>query len=86
MYTQDLLKKFGMNDAKPIKTPMGTNGHLDLNVRGKSVDQKVYESMIGSLLYSCASSTFRSLTSTTTSVVWATHPLRNLHKVLSLLF
>jgi hypothetical protein len=29
-YTQDLLNKFGMKDAKPIKTPMGTNGHLDL--------------------------------------------------------
>jgi hypothetical protein len=44
-----------MNDGKPIKTPMGTNGHLDLDTRGKSVDQKVYRSMIGSLLYLCAS-------------------------------
>ena len=26
-YTQDILSKFGMKDAKPIKTPMGTNGH-----------------------------------------------------------
>ena len=24
-YTQDILNKFGMKDAKPIKTPMGTN-------------------------------------------------------------
>src|SRR6187455_454199 len=54
-YTQDLLKRFGMKDAKPIKTPMGTNGHLDLDTGGKSVDQKVYRSMIGSLLYLCAS-------------------------------
>jgi hypothetical protein len=54
-YTQDLLKKFGIKDAKPIKTSMGTNGHLDLNAGGKSVDQKVYRSMIGSLLYLCAS-------------------------------
>jgi hypothetical protein len=52
---QDILKKFGMKDAKPIKTPMGTNGHLDLDTRGKFVDQKVYRSMIGSLLYLCAS-------------------------------
>jgi hypothetical protein len=44
-----------MKDAKPIKTPMGTNGHLDLDTGGKSVDQKVYCSMIGSLLYLCAS-------------------------------
>jgi hypothetical protein len=44
-----------MKNAKPIKTPMGTNGHLDLDTGGKSVDQKVYLSMIGSLLYLCAS-------------------------------
>jgi hypothetical protein len=54
-YTQDILIKFGMKDAKPIKTPMGTNGHLDLDTRGKTVDQKVYRLMIGSLLYLCAS-------------------------------
>jgi hypothetical protein len=54
-YIQDILKKFGMKNAKPIKTPMGTNGHLDLDTEGKSVDQKVYRSMIGSLLYLCAS-------------------------------
>jgi hypothetical protein len=54
-YTQDLLKRFGMKDAKPTKTPMGTDGHLDLNKGGKSVDQKAYRSMIGSLLYLCAS-------------------------------
>jgi hypothetical protein len=54
-YIQDILTKFGMKDAEPIKTPMGTNGHLDLDTRDKSVDQKVYRSMIGSLLYFCAS-------------------------------
>jgi hypothetical protein len=48
-YTQDLLKRFGMKDAKPAKTPMGTDGHVDLNKGGKSVDQKAYRSMIGSL-------------------------------------
>jgi hypothetical protein len=54
-YTQDFLKKFGMKDAKPAKTPMGTDRHLDLNKGGKFVDQKAYWSMIGSLLYLCAS-------------------------------
>jgi hypothetical protein len=54
-YIQDIITKFGMKDAKPIKTPMGTNGHLDLDTGGKSADQKVYRSMIGSLLYLCAS-------------------------------
>jgi hypothetical protein len=54
-YVKDMLKKFDMADAKPIKTPMALNGHLDLNEEEKSVDQKVYGSMIGSLLYLCAS-------------------------------
>jgi hypothetical protein len=49
-YIQDILKKSGMKNAKLIKTPMGTNGHFDLDIGGKSVDQKVYQSMIGSLL------------------------------------
>jgi hypothetical protein len=54
-YNHDLLKKFGMEKAKPIKTPVGTNDHLDLDMGGKSIDQKVYHTMIGSLLYLCAS-------------------------------
>jgi hypothetical protein len=54
-YIQDILRKFGMKNSKPIKTPMGTNGHLDIDTGGKSIDQKVYRSMIGSLLYLCAS-------------------------------
>ena len=54
-YTHDMLKKFDMVNAKPTKTPMPTNGHLDLNIEGKVVDTKVYRSMISSLLYLCAS-------------------------------
>jgi hypothetical protein len=54
-YTHDMLKKFDMVNAKPIKTPMPTNGHLDLNGEGKTMDTKVYRSMISSLLYLCAS-------------------------------
>jgi hypothetical protein len=46
---------FGMKDVKPINTPMGTNGHLDLDIGSKSIDQKVYRSMIGTLLYIYAS-------------------------------
>jgi hypothetical protein len=34
---------------------MGTNSHLDLDMGGTLVDQKVYHSMIDSLLYLCAS-------------------------------
>jgi hypothetical protein len=54
-YTRDILKKFGVENAKPIKTPIGANGHFDLDMGGTSVDQKVYRCMIGSLLYLYAS-------------------------------
>ena len=54
-YIKDMIKKFGMNDSKAISTPMGTNGNLDSDVSGNMVDQKLYRSMIGSLLYMTAS-------------------------------
>jgi hypothetical protein len=44
-----------MTNAKPISTTMPTNRHIDLDEIGKAVDTKVYRSMIGSLLYLCAS-------------------------------
>jgi hypothetical protein len=40
-----------MDNSKSIKTPMTTNGHLDLDEGGNSVDLKLYRSMIDSLLY-----------------------------------
>ena len=54
-YTKDLFKKFNMQECKGMSTPMPTSGHLDLTKDGEPVDQKVYRSMIGSLLYLCAS-------------------------------
>jgi hypothetical protein len=54
-YTKDILKKFNMDECKTIKTPMPTNGHLDLDEGGKPIDQTLYHSMIGSLLYLTAS-------------------------------
>jgi hypothetical protein len=38
-YNKDMLKKFGMEDAKGISTPMGTNGSLDSDTRGLLLDQ-----------------------------------------------
>ena len=54
-YTQDMLKRFKLSDVKPATTPMPTKCQLDIDPNGKAVDQKVYRSMIGSLLYLCAS-------------------------------
>jgi hypothetical protein len=44
-----------MDKAKSIKTFIDTNCHLDLDMGGKLVDQKVYRFMIDSLLYVCIS-------------------------------
>ena len=54
-YIKDMIKKFGMNDSKAISTPMRTNGNLDSDASGNLVDQKLYQSMIESLLYVTAS-------------------------------
>jgi hypothetical protein len=56
-YIKDMVKKFGMIDSKVISTPMGTNDNLDSDASGNMVDQKLYRSMIGSLLYVTVSRT-----------------------------
>ncbi|KAJ9544346.1 hypothetical protein OSB04_024053 [Centaurea solstitialis] len=62
-YIKDMLKKFNMTDCSPIKTPMPTGNLLGPDLTGKSVDQKIYRSMIGSLLY---------LTATRPDIMFAT--------------
>src|SRR3954463_9371746 len=54
-YTQDMLKRFNYDGLKGTKTPMPLKCQLDLDPNGKEVDQREYRSMIGSLLYLCAS-------------------------------
>jgi hypothetical protein len=54
-YTKDILKKFKMDDSKPLSTPMSTTTTLDVDKDREPVDQKEYRSMIGSLLYLTAS-------------------------------
>jgi hypothetical protein len=54
-YIKDILKMFRMKDAKGISTPMGTNGNLDSDASGNMMDQKMYRSIIRSLLYVTAS-------------------------------
>jgi hypothetical protein len=50
-YTKDILKKFKMDDSKPLSTPMSTTTTLDVDEDGEPMDQKEYRRMIGSLLY-----------------------------------
>jgi hypothetical protein len=55
-YTQHMLKKFNMDsEVKGAKTLMPTKVTLEFDPNGKKVDQKLYRSMIGSLLYLCTS-------------------------------
>ena len=54
-YTRELLKRFGMEDSKPVGTPMCTSTKLDKDDEGTQVDEKGYRGMIGSLLYLTAS-------------------------------
>jgi hypothetical protein len=49
-YTKDILKKFKMDDLKPLSTPMSTTIALDADEDGEPVDQKEYRSMISSLM------------------------------------
>ena len=50
-YLKEMLKKFKMEDCKPMTTPMITGCKLCADDRSADVDQKLYRSMIGSLLY-----------------------------------
>ncbi|GFQ00422.1 uncharacterized mitochondrial protein atmg00810 [Phtheirospermum japonicum] len=54
-YANNLVKKFGLENEKPKKSPLGETGKLNRNDAGVSVDNTVYRSMIGSLLYLTAS-------------------------------
>jgi hypothetical protein len=50
-YMKDILKKFKMDDSKPLSTPMRTTTALNADEDGEPVDQKEYRSKIDSLLY-----------------------------------
>jgi hypothetical protein len=54
-YVNDILKKFGFEDAKPAKTTMEKDKPLLKDEYGKEVDIHLYRSMIGSLMYLTAS-------------------------------
>ena len=49
------MKKFVLESASSVRTPMSPNVNLIVNLLGKSVDLSLYRSMIGSLLYLTAS-------------------------------
>ncbi|GJS10696.1 retrovirus-related pol polyprotein from transposon TNT 1-94 [Tanacetum coccineum] len=50
-YVTKILKKFGLSDVKIASTPMETQKPLLKDAGGEDVDEHLYRSMIGSLMY-----------------------------------
>ncbi|GKD45972.1 retrovirus-related pol polyprotein from transposon TNT 1-94, partial [Tanacetum coccineum] len=49
-YIKEMLKKFDLEDSKPIKTPMSPKTKLTRDEDGEPIDNTKYRGMIGSLL------------------------------------
>ncbi|GJV14824.1 retrovirus-related pol polyprotein from transposon TNT 1-94 [Tanacetum coccineum] len=46
-YIKEMLKKFGLDDSKPMKTPMSSDTKLTKDEECESVDSTKYRGMIG---------------------------------------
>ncbi|KAI3769842.1 hypothetical protein L6452_00956 [Arctium lappa] len=62
-YIRDILRKFQMENSKPIGTPMAPGTKIGSDPSGKAVDIRTYRGMIGSLMY---------LTSTRPDIMFST--------------
>ena len=51
MYIREILKTFGLEDSKPVSTPMIIGHKLSKNDEFAKVNQTMYRSMIGKLQY-----------------------------------
>ncbi|KAH0667872.1 hypothetical protein KY285_029078 [Solanum tuberosum] len=54
-YISDILNRFKMQDCKPVSTPITTGVKLGKDEDSEKVDDSMYRSLIGSLLYLTAS-------------------------------
>ncbi|CAM8930697.1 unnamed protein product [Rhodiola kirilowii] len=54
-YARNLIKKFDLEKASHKRTPAATHLKITKDDAGKNVDQTLYRSMIGSLIYLTAS-------------------------------
>ena len=54
-YAKNLVKKFGLETSKCLKTPMGTNDKLSKDDNDISIDPTLFRNMIRCLLYLTAS-------------------------------
>nr|GEU32548.1 copia protein [Tanacetum cinerariifolium] len=56
-YIKEMLKKFGLEESKPMKTPISSDTKLMKDKECESVDSIKYRGMIGRLLYQTTSRT-----------------------------
>lgn len=49
-YVKEMLKKFGMEDCKPVSIPIVSGLHLSKDDESPKADQTLYRSMIGGIL------------------------------------
>ncbi|XP_035834245.1 secreted RxLR effector protein 161-like [Helianthus annuus] len=54
-YVHDVLEKFEMSGTAPMSTPFAMNHGINPDLTGEKVDETLYRSMIGSLMYLTAS-------------------------------
>ncbi|KAJ9558053.1 hypothetical protein OSB04_012667 [Centaurea solstitialis] len=54
-YVHDLLTKYKLADASPMRTPMATGTRLHADLNGLPIECKLYRGMIGSVFYLTAS-------------------------------
>lgn len=50
-YTNEVLKRFKMEDSKPVSTPIQCGIKLSKHEEGDNVDPTLYKSLIGSIRY-----------------------------------
>nr|GEW63651.1 retrovirus-related Pol polyprotein from transposon TNT 1-94 [Tanacetum cinerariifolium] len=65
-YIKELLKKFGLEESKPMKTPMSSDTKLTKDEEYKSIDSTKYRDMIGCCLTSWFSKKQTALAMSTT--------------------
>eukprot|EP00253_Pinus_taeda_P025209 PITA_25209 len=76
-YFKQILKKCGMEDAKPVCTPMVTGYSISAHDELAAVNQPTYRSMIGSLLYLTAEAEYVAAAYCYTQLLWMMQTLQD---------
>ncbi|GJS98482.1 putative ribonuclease H-like domain-containing protein [Tanacetum coccineum] len=80
-YMNEILNKFGFSDVKTASTPMETHKILLKDIDGEDVDEHLYRSMIGSLMYLTSSRPNIMFTVCACARFQVNHKISHLHAV-----